>query len=100
MMKYYGGIGSNGPGKMSKAHVVIVAGIGGKQYYDTLSVVAQAVLDTQFRVITEMDLDTIQSYGVSVTPAVLVDGMIMCQGRVPEYDEIRRWICNEGEKKK
>jgi len=32
------------------------------------------------------------TYRVAVTPAVVVDGKVMCEGRVPENSEIRKWI--------
>ncbi len=73
-------------------HKVEVLGIGGKQYNDTLNVVVQAVLGTEFRVIPVTDIETIMTYEVAVTPAMVVDGKVMCEGRVPEYDEICEWI--------
>jgi hypothetical protein len=73
-------------------HTVEVLGIGGKQYYDTLNAAVQAVLGTKFRVIPVTDVESIITYGVAVTPAVVVDGQVMCEGRVPEYNEIREWI--------
>ena len=73
-------------------HRVEVLGIGGKLYNDTLNGVVQAVLGTEFRVIPVTDIETIMTYGVAVTPAVVVDGKVMCEGRVPEYCEICKWI--------
>jgi hypothetical protein len=73
-------------------HKVEVLGIGGKKFNDTLAVVAQAVLGTDFRVLSITDIDTILTYGVAVTPAVVIDGEVVSEGRVPEYDEIRKWI--------
>lgn len=73
-------------------HKVEVLGIGGKQYNDTIKAVVQAVLGTEFRVIPVTDVKTIMTYRVAVTPAVVVDGKVMCEGRVPEYSEIRKWI--------
>jgi NAD-dependent SIR2 family protein deacetylase len=73
-------------------HRVEVLGIGGKLYNDTLNVVVQAVLGTEFMVIPVTDIETIMTYGVAVTPAVVVDGKVMCEGKVPEYCEICEWI--------
>ncbi|KAF5422569.1 MAG: Thioredoxin domain-containing protein, partial [Candidatus Methanocomedens sp.] len=36
--------------------------------------------------------ESIMTYGVGVTPAVVVDGKVMCEGRVPEDSEICEWI--------
>ena len=73
-------------------HKVEVLGIGGKHYNDTLTLVTQAVVGTEFRVIPITDVEAIMTYEVAVTPAVVVDGAVMSEGRVPEYDEIRKWI--------
>jgi hypothetical protein len=67
-------------------------GIGGKQYNDTLSLVVRAVVGTEFRVIPITDVETIMTYKVALTPAVVVDGRVMCEGSVPEYDDICDWI--------
>ena len=53
------------------------AGIGEKQCNDTLKAVVQAVLGTEFRVTPVTDVKTIMTYGVAVTPAVVVDGKVM-----------------------
>ncbi|MCL7415672.1 MAG: thioredoxin family protein [ANME-2 cluster archaeon] len=73
-------------------HKVEVLGIGGKQYNDTLNTTVQAVLGTEFTVIPVTDVESIMTYGVAVTPAVIVDGKVMCEGRVPEYIEMGEWI--------
>jgi len=73
-------------------HRVEVLGIGGKLYNDTLNTVVQAVLGTEFRVIPVTDVESIMTYGVAVTPAVVVDGKVMCEGKVPEDSEICEWI--------
>jgi len=73
-------------------HKVEVLGIGGKLYNDTMNAVVQGVLGTEFLVIPVTDVESIMTYGVAVTPAVVVDGKVMCEGRVPEYSEICEWI--------
>lgn len=73
-------------------HKIEVLGIGGKQYNDTLRLVMRAVLGTEFRVIPITDVETIMTYNVAVTPAVVVDGRVMCEGEVPEYDDVCDWI--------
>ena len=39
------------------------------------------------------DMDRIVSYGVMMTPALAVDGRVMCYGKIATVDEIRKWIC-------
>ena len=38
------------------------------------------------------DLREIMALGVLATPAVVIDGSIMCTGRVPSAEEIRDWL--------
>lgn len=38
------------------------------------------------------DMDKIISFGVMVTPALVIDGKIKCEGRIPNIDEINKWI--------
>ncbi len=38
------------------------------------------------------DLREIISYGVMGTPGLVVDGKVVCAGRMPSRDEILRWI--------
>lgn len=71
---------------------VEVLGIGGKLYYETLDMVVQAAMGTGSLVIPVTDVETIITYGVTVTPAVVVNGEVKCEGRVPECSEIRGWI--------
>lgn len=73
-------------------HKVEVLGIGGKQYNDTLRLAVRAVIGTEFKVIPITDVETIMTYEVAVTPAVVVDGEVKCEGKVPEYGEMCRWI--------
>ena len=38
------------------------------------------------------DLREIMALGVLATPAVVIDGGIMCTGRVPSAEEVRGWL--------
>lgn len=38
------------------------------------------------------DLDTIVTYGVMSTPALVIDGKVKCSGRIPEPSEITKWL--------
>lgn len=38
------------------------------------------------------DIEKILSYGVMVTPAVVVDGDVKLAGKVPDEKDIRKWI--------
>jgi small redox-active disulfide protein 2 len=38
------------------------------------------------------DMKEILAFGVLGTPAVVVDGKVKCQGRIPAADEIDKWV--------
>ena len=43
-------------------------------------------------VIKVQDIKTITNYGVLMTPALVVDGVVKVAGKVPEVEEIKEWI--------
>lgn len=49
-------------------------------------------LDKDILLRKEEDIVKIMEYAVMSTPAVVVDGKVVCQGRVPSENEIREWI--------
>ena len=38
------------------------------------------------------DIEKIMSYGVMVTPAVVIDGEVKIAGKVPDEKDIKKWI--------
>ena len=43
-------------------------------------------------VIKVQDIKAIANYGVLVTPALVVDGVVKVAGKVPKVEEIKEWI--------
>ena len=43
-------------------------------------------------VIKVQDIKTIANYGVLMTPALVVDGVVKVVGKVPKSEEIKKWI--------
>jgi protein-disulfide isomerase len=43
-------------------------------------------------VIKVQDIRTITEYGVLMTPALLVGGVVKVAGKVPKLEEIKEWI--------
>jgi protein-disulfide isomerase len=43
-------------------------------------------------VIKVQDIQTITNYGVLITPALVVDGVVKVAGKVPKVEEIKEWI--------
>lgn len=38
------------------------------------------------------DLKAISTYGVLATPAVAIDGVVKCTGRIPSVEDIKKWF--------
>lgn len=38
------------------------------------------------------DLNEILEYDIMMTPGLVVDGEIVCSGRLPKKDEVRSWL--------
>lgn len=38
------------------------------------------------------DINKIIEFGVMATPALAIDGKIVCSGRIPETEEIKKWL--------
>jgi len=55
----------------------------------------QAVADLQkedMQVERVYDIDKIMEYGVTSTPALVIDEQVKCSGRIPEVEEIKEWL--------
>jgi len=49
-------------------------------------------LGIEAEVIKVQDIKTITNYGVLITPALVVDGVVKVAGKVPKIDQIKEWI--------
>jgi len=49
-------------------------------------------LGIEAEVVKVQDIKTITNYGVLVTPALVVDGVVKVAGKVPKVEEIGEWI--------
>jgi len=43
-------------------------------------------------VIKVKDIKSISSYGVMITPALVIDGVVKVAGKIPKVEEIKEWI--------
>jgi hypothetical protein len=43
-------------------------------------------------VIKVQDIKTITNYGVLITPALAIDGVVKVAGKLPKVEEIKGWI--------
>jgi small redox-active disulfide protein 2 len=49
-------------------------------------------LGIEAEVIKVQDIKAITNYGVLVTPALVVDGVVKVAGKVPKVEEIKKWL--------
>jgi small redox-active disulfide protein 2 len=40
------------------------------------------------------DIRKIMEYGILATPGLVINGKVMCSGRIPQPDEIKAWLRN------
>ena len=52
--------------------------------------VAEAGIEASIEKVT--DFNAIAGYGVFSTPAVVIDGQVMCVGKVPSKKDILEWL--------
>jgi small redox-active disulfide protein 2 len=53
---------------------------------------AATALGLEFQLEKVTDLKQIMTFGVMMTPALVVDGTVKCVGRVPKVDELKTLI--------
>ena len=71
-----------------------ILGTGCAKCSKTKGIVDAAVSQSGVKaeVVKVEDFDKIISYGVMITPAVVVDGDVKVAGKVPNVDEVIGWI--------
>jgi small redox-active disulfide protein 2 len=71
-----------------------VLGPGCAKCEKTLDLVKEAVSDAGIdaRIEKVTDMLAIAGYGVLGTPAVVIDEEVKCVGKVPQLEEIKKWI--------
>ena len=52
-------------------------------------------LGVEADIIKATDLYELLEYDIIITPGLVVDGEILCSGRLPKKDEIRNWLRTE-----
>jgi len=53
-------------------------------------------LGDEAMVVEIKDIKQISARGVIMTPAVVIDGVKVCEGRIPSPEEVRKWIGERG----
>lgn len=41
------------------------------------------------------DLDKISSYGVLMTPGLVINGKVFCSGKIPAMADLKKWIADQ-----
>ncbi|MCL7411012.1 MAG: thioredoxin family protein [Methanosarcinaceae archaeon] len=71
-----------------------ILGTGCAKCNKTKGIVEKAISQcgVEAEVVKVEDFDKIISYGVMITPAVVIDGEVKVAGRVPSVDDVVGWI--------
>ncbi len=64
-----------------------------KLYAEAEKAIAESGLEAELEKVE--NLDDIMSYGVMMTPALLVDEEVKCTGRIPKSGQIISWIAEK-----
>lgn len=74
--------------------LIKVLGPGCKKCHETEKIVRETVAEAGSDASVEYvrDLGEIARHGVFTTPAVVVDGVVKCVGKVPGKAEVRGWL--------
>ena len=59
---------------------------------------ALAELGLEAEVVKVTDLDTISSYGVLMTPGLVINGKVYSSGKLPARAALKSWIEDEGKR--
>lgn len=75
-----------------------VFGPGCSRCQEAENIVADAVKETGCGATVErvFDLKEMMALGIMSTPAVAVDGKVVCTGRVPSKEEVMEWLVAPG----
>jgi len=49
-------------------------------------------LNLEAKVIHVSDLKEIMSHGIMMTPGLAIDGKVVCTGKIPNVEEIKKWV--------
>ena len=49
-------------------------------------------LNIEYEIVKVTGIDEIMSFGVMVTPALAVDGVVKIAGKIPDKDDIKKWV--------
>jgi len=74
--------------------IIEICGAGCPKCQATEKNVVQALkeLGEEAQVIAIKDVKEISARGVILTPAVVIDGVKVCEGRIPNPQEVKKWI--------
>lgn len=75
-------------------HKIEILGMGCAKCNKLEELAKQAAdeLGIQYEVIKVKDMDKIMNYGVMITPALVVDGVVKVAGKLPPYDEVKKMV--------
>lgn len=75
-------------------HKIEILGMGCAKCNKLEELAKQAAdeLGLQYELEKVKDMDRIMNYGVMVTPALVVDGVVKSAGKLPAYEDVKKMI--------
>lgn len=75
-------------------HKIEILGMGCAKCNKLEDLAKQAAdeLGLQYEIEKVKDMDRIINYGVMVTPALVVDGVVKSAGKLPSYDDVKKMV--------
>ena len=61
-----------------------------KLYETAMEAASQLELESDIRKVT--DIQEMTKYGIAMTPALVVDGVVKVSGRIPDVDEVKKLL--------
>ncbi len=75
-------------------HKIEILGMGCAKCNKLEELAKQAAdeLGIQYEIVKVKDMDKIMNYGVMITPALVVDGVVKVAGKLPPYEEVKKMV--------
>lgn len=71
---------------------ILGSGCANCKKLETLTREAAASSGIEIEVVKVTDINAIMAYDLLATPGLVVDGKLVCSGRIPKLEDIKQWL--------